>query len=583
MVDALHSSAALPLLARLYRERRSGMLSLGPPDTALRILLREGQIVGLGPALVPVPTPPPDLPRPDDSARMRLERVLTEIGIRSQRARPAPAGVPRPARNLRARLLEVLADSSAAGIFEEGASAPADVADAAGATEPLILEAVRQMRDAGSVRDALGELDRPLAATAALADERTLTLTEGYLLSRIDGQTTAYQVLQLVPLDPEETERTLLGLVLTGRVEFCAARARPAAPAAAVETEAEAPPPIHDPAVSVDHLAGPADHIAVSIDDEAAGAVGDPAGTPDGPEPLAPPEGFPEIVPVESEQDRVQPEAGAGRSATAEPSAEIHERRREILEVFQSLPVKNHFEVLGVEPGCTDSEVKRAYTALAKRYHPDVHRDPRIEDLHDILEQIIIRVGEAWEVLGDGRSRATYEARFGVVRRPQAPTPADPGTPAAPLPPRPPPPPRGTEYVPPEDTLFKARLLFSQARYWEVIHVLEDAVPLMEERRYQHKGQVLLARAYGKNPNWVRRAEETLQQVVREDPLHVEAHYELGLLYKAGGLAARAQAMFRRVLELRPEHREAAAELGPASETPSGGLLKRLFGRGKAS
>jgi curved DNA-binding protein CbpA len=83
------------------------------------------------------------------------------------------------------------------------------------------------------------------------------------------------------------------------------------------------------------------------------------------------------------------------------------ERPKEILEIFQSLPLKNHFEVLGVKPGCSDAEVKRAYTKLAKRYHPDVHRDPRLEDLHDVLEAIFIRVGEAWEVLGAARSRAS--------------------------------------------------------------------------------------------------------------------------------------------------------------------------------
>ncbi len=138
-------------------------------------------------------------------------------------------------------------------------------------------------------------------------------------------------------------------------------------------------------------------------------------------------------------------------------------------------------------------------------------------------------------------------------------------------------------YVTAEETLHQAQLLLSQARYWDAIQVLEAAVPQMEPRRHQHRGRILLARAYAKNPNWVRRAEETLQNVVREDPVNVDAHYELGVLYKAGGLAARAQAMFRRVVELRPDHREAAAELGPGDGPGGGGLLKRLFGRGKAS
>ncbi len=135
----------------------------------------------------------------------------------------------------------------------------------------------------------------------------------------------------------------------------------------------------------------------------------------------------------------------------------------------------------------------------------------------------------------------------------------------------------------PEETLQQAQFLIAQARYWDAIQVLEAALPQMEPRRHQNRGRILLARAYAKNPNWVRRAEETLQHVVREDPVNVEAHYELGVLYKAGGLAARAQAMFRRVVELRPDHREAAAELGPGEGPGGGSLLKRLFGRGKAS
>jgi cytochrome c-type biogenesis protein CcmH/NrfG len=132
--------------------------------------------------------------------------------------------------------------------------------------------------------------------------------------------------------------------------------------------------------------------------------------------------------------------------------------------------------------------------------------------------------------------------------------------------------------------LLRARLLLSQARYWDAIQVLEIAVPQMEPRRNQHKGRILLAKAYAKNPRWIRRAEEYLHEVVREDSANVEAHYELGLLYKQVGQVARAQAAFRRVVELKPDHREAAAELGlDAGPAPGGGLLKRLFGRGKAS
>ncbi len=541
MDDASEPSEPLALLARLYRERRSGLLAIGPAETALHVLLRDGQVVGLGPVTAPPSRPP--LPSPDDSARIRLERVLAEIGIRPQGAKAAPAATT-PTRTLRSRLLATLADRSLAASFEEGADAPADAAETAGATEPLILEAVRGMHDAGTVRIALGDLDQRLVATAAMAEERTLTLTEGYLLSRIDGTSSARQVLQRVPLDPEETERTLLGLVLTGRVEYRAPRVVPC-------PEVETPAPSDDPAPPVAELAL----------------------TPGEPQSATPIDAFPPASPVETGEPS-PPENAASRPAPADLDPEILEHRKEILEIFQSLPLKNHFEVLGVKPGCSDAEVKRAYTKLAKRYHPDVHRDPRLEDLHDVLEAIFIRVGEAWEVLGAARSRASYEARFAGGHGQGSLSPASPAGSARPQP---------ELYFAPEETLYKAQVLLAQARYWDAIQVLEATVPQMEPRRHQHRGRILLARAYAKNPNWVRRAEETLQRIVREDPVNVDAHYELGLLYKAGGLAARAQAMFRRVVELRPDHREAAAELGPGDGPGGGGLLKRLFGRGKAS
>ena len=560
--DSTSPSKALPLLARLYRERRNGVLSLGPDDAPLSVLLRDGQVAGLGP-VAPSPAPSrPVLPRPDESARMRLERLLVEFGVRAQPKASPPAGT--PFGDLRERLLEALADRSLGGTFEEGGQPCFDMAETAGATEALILEAVGRLRNAEDVRSALGDVDRPLVATTALAEERTLTLTEGYLLSRIDGVSSARQVLQLVPLEPEETERTLLGLVLTGRLQFGAA------------------PPARD-----DRR-----HQTAASAGDAPEPVPERPAEREGPGVATPAEAFPLATLIEDDAAPGAEEAPVSPPATPY-DAETLEQRGQILEVFQSLRSKNHFEVLGVEPGCSDADVKRAYATLVKRYHPDALRDPRLEDLRDRLGAIFIRVGEAWEVLGDARSRARYEARLGVVRRPREGTPAMPAAPdttsgpAAPAPrTAPAAPPAASpvpDYVPPEETLLRARLLLSQARYWDVIQVLESAVPQMEPRRQQHKGRILLAKAYAKNPNWVRRAEEYLHEVVREDPTNVEAHYELGHLYKQVGQAARAQAMFRRVVELKPDHREAAAELGAGEEGPGGGLLKRLFRRGKAS
>jgi tetratricopeptide (TPR) repeat protein len=285
-----------------------------------------------------------------------------------------------------------------------------------------------------------------------------------------------------------------------------------------------------------------------------------------------PEEAFPQVSLIE-ERPPSEPEAAPG----APLDTEARERKKEIWEVLNSLPSKNHFEVLGVEPGCSDEDVKRAYAAVVKRFHPDALGDPRLEDMHDFLAAILIRAREALEVLGTRQSRAQYEAKSGILRRPR-----EPGRVAG----KPHRASRPCRAAAPT----ACRLLLPGANssspghplaLYPTIQMLENAV-----RRWapcnQHKGGSLAG--YTKNPKWIRKAEEYLQEVVREDPGSFEAHYELGLLYKQVGQVARAQAAFRRVVELKPDHREAAAELGlDAGPAPGGGLLKRLFGRGKAS
>ncbi len=581
----------LAVLAEAFRARRTGVLVVGQEPHALRVRLEAGQIVALGPAGDAAP-----LPKPSDSVRLRLERVLSEVGVR--KAKPASAAPADPG-SLRDRLIERLADLRQDTRFDEAKEAPQDLVAVAVATEPLILETVRQMRQDEAVRRALGDLDRRLVATTVLADERTLTLTEGYLLSRIDGQVSVREVLDLVPLEPQEAERTLLGLVLTGRVE-CRPAETAARRTAAQPEGPRAVPPVEAATAEPSAAGPPVESAATSAAEPAPEAVtARAAETPAADSATA--EAAEEGPAVEAIPDDESDAPAAGPESPTGPmpvqaqkpplDAATLQRRREILEFFQALPLKNHFEVLGVEAGCDDAEVRRAYVSLAKRFHPDAQRDPRLADMHDIMEAIFIRVGEAWEVLGEARSRASYESRSGIVRRPkpaataapaasETPPGGEPPAAAAPAQEEP------AAYVPPEEILFRARRMLAQARYWDAIQMLEMALPGMEPRSQQHRGRLLLARAYSKNPNWLRRAEEMLQELLREDPTNADVHYELGLVYKTGGFVARAQGMFKRALELRPGHKEASAELGLKTDEGGdggGGLLKRLFRKGKAS
>ncbi len=69
----------------------------------------------------------------------------------------------------------------------------------------------------------------------------------------------------------------------------------------------------------------------------------------------------------------------------------------------QSVP-RDYYEVLGVDRGSSDSEIKRAFRRLARDLHPDVNRhDPEAEEKFK-------QAAEAYEVLSDPERRRTYDA-----------------------------------------------------------------------------------------------------------------------------------------------------------------------------
>lgn len=63
---------------------------------------------------------------------------------------------------------------------------------------------------------------------------------------------------------------------------------------------------------------------------------------------------------------------------------------------------KDYYKILGVERGVTGPELKRAYRKLARKFHPDVSKEPD-------AEKRMKEVNEAYEVLGDPEKRAAYD------------------------------------------------------------------------------------------------------------------------------------------------------------------------------
>ena len=550
MNGALAEGALPGLLRELYVGRKTGLLHVTQGGARRSIRFRGGHIIHavssvaaerMGEMLMREGhLSHTDLDRATalmNEEKRRLGQVLIDLGILE--AGTLEEAVTRHAGEILHRVF-----SGGAGTYEFEAQAEGDLPPDADvtlklSTGELILDAVRMVKDPDAVRRGIGDPERVLVLSndPLLRFQKVrLTPADGYILSRVDGHLNAREIVPMIPMVPEEVERSLFGLLSIGIIESGEPRPKrapvsPATPAAAAPT-----PPA---------------------------AVASAPARPNGPAAEAKPPAPPQTAqPPEEEKGSVEA------------------RRQEILEAHAGLKTRNHFEVLGIPKASSEAQVKEAYFKLARRFHPDAHHDKSMADLRDKLEAVFIRLGQAYEVLRNPKSRTAYEEDL-ASRMPRAAKAAAP----APEPVKPPPPDPAAEAKAAQLSLRQAEKLFEAEKYFDAIQMVEPALDRLESKS-KARARLLLGRAYAKNPNWIHQAEEHLKAAVESDPKSVDALLALAGIYRDHGLKSRAVAMYRKVMDLKPDHEDAIralAALNPEDAPPpeeKGGLLKKLFGRG---
>lgn len=66
---------------------------------------------------------------------------------------------------------------------------------------------------------------------------------------------------------------------------------------------------------------------------------------------------------------------------------------------------KDYYKIMGVSRDASEKDIKMAYRRLARKYHPDLNKEPQAEEKFKEL-------GEAYEVLKDPKKRADFD-KFG--------------------------------------------------------------------------------------------------------------------------------------------------------------------------
>jgi len=136
-----------------------------------------------------------------------------------------------------------------------------------------------------------------------------------------------------------------------------------------------------------------------------------------------------DIGAIESEEDKrfvreVVREAVTERKIEkkAEPTVvrpdepEVIVTREMIQTAFNALRGQNHYEVLGVAINAPVPDIRHAYFRLAKQYHPDLHFDPAMSDMKQILETLFDRIHKAYAALSDHAKRAEYDLTVSQIK-----------------------------------------------------------------------------------------------------------------------------------------------------------------------
>jgi tetratricopeptide (TPR) repeat protein len=500
------------------------------------------------------------------NAKQRFGQVLVEMGVMSREAVETHAR-----QHLTEIILAAFEWERGEFVFEEGTRAAHDVKLNL-LTPNLILMGVRRMTNDEVVRRALGPTTQfiELSPDAMTQLQRaTLDGTEGFVLSRITGRMTIDELVLISGVPEATILRVVYGLLCAGILvgshpRPTMANPQPAAPAA--------PPP----------------------------ATPQPVATP--PTPHSIPE--PEAVKPDEARFELQ-----------------------MLREFLSLKTTTYYDMLNVGPTASDSDIKRSYYQMAKKYHPDRYRPLGMPDVLESAEWIFARISEAYEKLRDPDVRRRYDEFIGLIPENTVQTEAKVASVTAPSPPSAPPvskPAVGTQTgqiptppIPPVGAGTTGSLASSTqpvgsrtgsssqglgrqtgaattgsvsapaetaaetaARSYEMacaaierkdfitaITYLREAVRLAPEViRYRSR----LASLCMQNPKLRKEAEDQLLAILKIDGTYVDAHLALGHMYHQAGMEKSARKQFEAALAIQPDNavaKQMLSLLKPETET----------------
>jgi curved DNA-binding protein CbpA len=98
--------------------------------------------------------------------------------------------------------------------------------------------------------------------------------------------------------------------------------------------------------------------------------------------------------------------------AHSEPDETADRLREEVDRKLHFFSQADFYDILGIGRSASTAEIKAAYYQLAKKFHPDRHRQPGYETLKPKLDALFALITQAYQTLSEGAQRAVYDARL---------------------------------------------------------------------------------------------------------------------------------------------------------------------------
>lgn len=227
---------------------------------------------------------------------------------------------------------------------------------------------------------------------------------------------------------------------------------------------------------------------------------------------------------------------------------------------------QSHFEVLGVPEDVGTEEVRRAFVALAKQYHPDRFK-ARGEAAQRLAAEIFARISVAHDTLSNPESRRSYREALrrggGKVQSNE----------------------QVARILNAEREFRSGQERLRKRDYAGALACFERALELdSEEGEFHALAGWTHFLVHREEEEERRAALQRLQRSLTLAPKSPTGYYYTGLLLKACGDTARAEKMFKKAVSVAPEHVEATRELRLIERRKREGAAAGstgLFGRGR--